>query len=71
MDAAFMPGEIAGKLSVNHRVIIDFGPTIANLGKPIRNTIITLVVIKCSFDLVQTIINRWRTNTKGERHFIN
>ena len=58
MDAAFVPSEIAVRHVVSHKFTVELGPSILNLGKAIRNTIVAVVLIKCSFDLVQSVLNR-------------
>lgn len=55
MDAAFMPTEIAVKHFVSHTFTINIGPSIASLGKPIRNLIFGVVAIYCVTDIVRTV----------------
>jgi hypothetical protein len=45
---------------VNHKFTLEFGPSILGLGRGIRNTIIAVVLIKCSFDLTQAVLKRFR-----------
>lgn len=53
MDAAFMPTEIAVKHFVNHKLTLEFGPSITNLGKPFRNLVLSVVAIYCLTDIVR------------------
>ncbi len=62
MDSGLLPAELTVRHFVNHKFTIEFGPSITSLGKAVRNTLITIVVIKCSFDLAQAVLNR--VNTK-------
>lgn len=64
MDAAFVPTEIAVRHFVQHKFIIELGPTVTALGKPIRNALLAALLIKCSFDLVQAAIGRWRISSE-------
>jgi hypothetical protein len=64
MDSAFVPSEIAVRHFVDHKLTVELGPSITSLGKGIRNTIITIVVIKCSFELLQAVLNRRGTLSK-------
>lgn len=62
MDSGLFPTEIAIRHvvnhSVNHRFTIELGPSITGLGRGFRNTLVALLVIKCSFELLQAVINR-------------
>ena len=51
MDAAFVPTEIAVKHT--HKIILEFGPSITALGRPIRNLLIGAAVIYCMTGLVR------------------
>ena len=59
MDAGFVPTEITVRHFVNHKFTVEFGPSIFNLVKGIRTTIIAIVLIKCSFDLMQAVLKRF------------
>jgi len=61
MDSGLFPAQIAITHVVQHqhRFTIELGPSItAGLGRGLRNTLIALALIKCSFDLLQAVINR-------------
>lgn len=58
MDGSFVPAEITVRHFVNHKFTLEFGPSIVSIGKGIRNTIVTIVLIKCSFDLTQAVLKR-------------
>lgn len=63
MDPAFaglLPNELAVRHFVNHKVTHEIGSSFTDLGRGIRKTIITIVVIKCSFDLVQAVLKYFR-----------
>lgn len=58
MDSNFVPAEFTVRHFVNHKFTLELGPSIISLGKGVRNTVITLVLIKFSFDLAQAVLNR-------------
>lgn len=64
MDGSFVPAEITVRHFVNHKFTLEFGPSTVNLGKGIRNTIITIILIKCSFDLTQAVLKRLSTRNR-------
>jgi hypothetical protein len=45
MDAAFVPSKIVVHHLVTHKFTLEFGPTVTNLGKPIRNLLIGAAAI--------------------------
>jgi hypothetical protein len=49
MDPGFLPAEYTVRHFVNHKFTLELGPSINCLGKASRNTLIAIVVIKCSF----------------------
>lgn len=65
MEAGFIPAEIVVKHFVTQKYTLEFGPSITGLGKGIRNTIITIVVIKCAFDFVQAVLLRRRVTPQA------
>jgi hypothetical protein len=64
MDSSLLPAEITVRHFVNHKFTLEFGPSIISLGKAARNTLIAIVVIKCSFDLVQAVLSRLNTKDR-------
>ena len=56
MDAAFVPTEIVVKHTVAHTFKIEFGPTITNLGKPIRHLLIGAAVLYCAAGIVRSTL---------------
>lgn len=64
MDSSLLPAELTVRHFVNHKFTLELGPSIISLGKAVRNTLITIVVIKCSFDLAQAVLNRLNTKTR-------
>ena len=54
MDAAFVPTEIAVKHT--HQIVLELGPSVIALGKPIRNLLIGAAVIYCLNGLVRTAL---------------
>jgi hypothetical protein len=67
MDAAFIPSEIVVKHFVQHKFTLEFGPSITNLGKGVRNVILAGIVIYAIGDIVrgslQAVLKR---KSKGE-----
>jgi hypothetical protein len=51
MDAAFVPTHLA--VTHNHKIIIELGPTVVALGRPIRNLLIGAAAIYCMTGLVR------------------
>lgn len=56
MDPAFMPTELVVKHFVHHKFTLDLGPSIINLGRPIRNCLLGVVVIYCVTDIVRSAV---------------
>ena len=56
MDPAFVPSEIAVRHFVSHKFTFELGPSVINLGKPIRNLLIALVTIKVAGELAQSVL---------------
>jgi hypothetical protein len=63
MDSSFLPAEVTVRHFVHHKFTLELGPSILNLAKGIRNTIIAIVAVKLSFDLLQAVISM-RPGTK-------
>jgi hypothetical protein len=57
MDSSFLPSELIVRHFVHHKFTLELGPSVSYLGKGIRNTIIAIVVLKLSFDLVQAVLS--------------
>ncbi|KAH6712588.1 hypothetical protein BKA61DRAFT_87310 [Leptodontidium sp. MPI-SDFR-AT-0119] len=53
MDAAFIPSEVVVKHFVSHTFTLELGPSITSLGRPIRNVILSAVVIYCIGDILR------------------
>jgi hypothetical protein len=64
MDSSFLTTELTVRHFVNHKFTLELGPSITSLGKAVRNTLIAIVVIKCSFDLAQAVLNRMNTKDR-------
>lgn len=64
MDSSILPTELAVRHFVYHKFTLELGPSITSLGKTARNTLIAIVVIKCSFELAQAVLNRVNTQAK-------
>lgn len=56
MDNAFVPSEIVVKHLVTHRFILEFGPSVLELGRPIRRLLIGAAVIYCATSLVRSTV---------------
>lgn len=54
MDAAFVPTHLA--VTHNHKIIIELGPTVVALGRPIRNLLIGAAAIYCMTGLLQAVL---------------
>lgn len=65
MDPSFLPAELTIKHLVNHRFTLELGPSITTLGRGVRNLIIAVVVIKCSFSLVERVTTSVLNNRPG------
>ena len=63
MDSSLFPAEIAVKHVIHHKFVFELGPSITGLGRGLRNTIVALVLIRCSCELLQAVINNrpWRS----------
>jgi hypothetical protein len=48
MDSGLVPSEIVVKHFVSHKFILEIGPSITCLGRPIRNLLIGAAVIYCA-----------------------
>ena len=57
MDAAFVPSEVVVKHFVSHKFTLELGPSIASLGKPIRDLILGVVAIYCVTSAVQAVLS--------------
>jgi hypothetical protein len=64
MDSTLLPAELTVRHFVNHKFTLELGPSIIRLGKAVRNTLIAIVVIKCSFDLARAVLNRVNTEDR-------
>lgn len=63
MDSSLLPAELTVRHFVHHKITLDLGLLVSDLGKEIRNTIIAVAIIKLSFDLVQAVLSM-RTATR-------
>ncbi|KAH7419621.1 hypothetical protein BKA64DRAFT_21860 [Cadophora sp. MPI-SDFR-AT-0126] len=67
MDAAFIPSEVVVKHFVSHKFTLELGPSITNLGRPIRNVILAAVVIYCIGDIVRGSLQAVLKSSSGNR----
>lgn len=71
MDSGFLPSEVVVKHFVSHKFTLELGPSITNLGKPIRNVLLVAVLVYCARDIVretlQAVLKSSRGDTEGTK----
>jgi hypothetical protein len=66
MDSGFVPSEIAVRHFVSHSFTLELGPSITNLGKPIRNALFGAIVIYCVGDIVRATLQAVLKQNRGD-----
>lgn len=66
MDPAFLPSELVVKHFVTHKFVLELGPSITSLGKPIRNVILLAVGIYCIGDIVRSTLQAVLKRNRGD-----
>jgi hypothetical protein len=62
MDAAFVPSEITIRHIVSHKLTLELGPSITQLGKPIRNVLFAVAAV---WVVMKVVLKTGRGNTKN------
>lgn len=60
MDAAFMPSEVAVHHTVTHHFVLELGPSITRLGRPVRTACLVALALYLVGDIVQAVLKRER-----------
>lgn len=68
MDSAFVPNaiEFTVKHTVQHNIALHIPATLTSFGREIRNTIIAVVLIKCTCEIVKSVLNSSRRPTDSD-----
>ncbi|KAI9047885.1 hypothetical protein LZ554_007687 [Drepanopeziza brunnea f. sp. 'monogermtubi'] len=67
MDAAFMPSELVVKHFVTHHVVLELGPSIIRLGRPVRNAVLAALAFLVVGDLVRASVQAVLSRRRGDR----
>lgn len=67
MDPAFLPSTLVVKHFVEHKFVLELGPSIINLGKPIRNVILFAVGIYCVRDIFRLSLQAVLKTSRDDR----